>query len=81
MKKLEKSQDYKDLSENEVDNINELLSYGDVSFEEAWGPLDKSQYNSVKFVKGVIEQIDSLDTIKKKLCVLCGGGKKLHPKN
>ena len=78
--KLEKSQDYKDLSENDINNINEHLSYGDVSFEESWGPLDKSLYSSVKFVKGVISQIDSLDTIKKKLCVLCGGGKKLHPK-
>ena len=48
--------------------------------QEAWGHLDKSQYNSVTFVKGVIEQSDSIDAIKKKLCVLCGGGKKLHPK-
>ena len=34
------------------------MSYGDVSFEEAWGPLDKSQYNSVKFVEES-RQIDS----------------------
>ena len=65
LKKLEKEQDYKELSENDIEVLNDNLSYGDLSFKQAWGSLNKEQYNSVTFIKGVITQIDSIDTIKK----------------